>query len=158
MDTVYNYKPVGGVESAALYPTDAVVTALFSSEGCEVELSGAPIEVALLEDASTYEESAHLEQGATSVSHRLRLVAMRNDADKWLDCDFIERASFDGVVAVIELCDGRKLLAGYSAPLGDEQPLRLESVLSTSGNSPHETPSVTLQLVSCDTDFSAQIL
>lgn len=158
MENTYNHKPIGGVESVALYPTDAVVTALFSSEGCEVELSGTPIEVALLEDTSTYEEMAHVEQGATSVSHKLRLVATRNDAAKWLDNDFIEQSSFDGFVAVVALCDGRKLLAGYSALFGNEQPLRLESVTSASGSSPHQTPSVTLQLVSRDTDFSAQIL
>ena len=51
-----SYKPVGGVESCTLYPADAVVTALFSSEGCEVELSGTPMEVELLEDKSNYEE------------------------------------------------------------------------------------------------------
>ena len=54
MNMVATYKPVGGVESVALYPADAVVTALFSSDGCEVELSGIPIEVPLLEDCSQY--------------------------------------------------------------------------------------------------------
>lgn len=158
MKSIFKHKPIGGVESCALYPADAVVTALFSSCGCEVELTGAPIEVVLLEEASSYEERALMKNGATSVSHRLNLVATKNDANEWLDNDFIEQASFDGFIAVITLNDGRRLLAGYSASFGDEQPLRLESIVSASGNNPHDTPSVTLQLVSCDTDFSAQIL
>ena len=158
MNTNSNYKPVGGVESCALYPANAVVKALFSSEGCEVELSGSPLEVTLVEGASLYEERLNRERGATYVSHQLCLVAERNDSDEWLDSDFLERASFDGVVAIVSLCDGRRLLVGYSAPFESEHPLRLASLSSTSGNSPHDTPSVTLQLVSYDTEFSAPIL
>jgi hypothetical protein len=158
MKTTSNYKPVGGVESVALYPADAVETALFSSDGCEVDLSASPIEVMLLDDRSCYEEHTRCDKGTTSVSHHLRLVADRGVAQAWLDNDFVEQASYDGFIAVVSLCDGRRLLVGYSARLGNEQPLRLESLLSTSGNSPNDTPSVTLQLVSHDADFSAVIL
>ena len=49
MEATSSYKPIGGVESVALYPTDAVEWALFSANGCEVELSGSPIEVELLD-------------------------------------------------------------------------------------------------------------
>lgn len=154
MKTTSNYKPVGGVESVALYPADAVVTALFSSDGCEVELSGVPIEVPLLEDCSQYEEKSHSERGSTSVSHLLHLVAERGYAQAWMENDFLEQATFEGFVAVISLCDGRHLLAGYSALLGNEQPLRLESLTSTSGKSLGDIPSVTLRLVAHDTDFS----
>jgi hypothetical protein len=157
MKTYSKYKPVGGVESCALYPADAVITALFSSEGCEVELSGTPIEVPLLEGASQYEESISTERGAVCISHQLHLLAERNDAAEWLDNALLERASFDGLIAVISLCDGRRLLAGYSAQFGNENPLRLTALSSTSGNSLHETPSVALHLVSCDTEFSAPI-
>ena len=158
MKTHSNYKPVGGVESCALYPAEAVLTALFSSEGCEIELSGSPIDVPLWEEASQYEEVVNMERGAACISHRLRLVAERNDAAEWLDNRFLERASFDGLIAVVSLCDGRRLLVGYSAQFGNEHPLRLDSLASTSGNSLHETPSVTLQLVTNDTEFSAHIL
>lgn len=158
MRTSSIYKPIGGVESVALYPADAVRVALFSSEGCEVEFSGSPIEVALVEDASQYEESTSVERGVTAITHRLQLVAERNDATAWLDNQFIECATYDGLVAVVSLGDGRNMLAGYSAKFGNEQPLRLTSLTSSSGNSPHQTPSVTLLLVSHDTDFSPLIL
>ncbi len=153
-----HFKSIGGVESVALYPTDAVAAALFSSEGCEVEISAAPIEVALLEDASLYEESTLLEHGARTVTHKLHLVAERNNATAWLDNNFVEQATFEGLVAVARLCDGRELLVGYSAKFSNEQPLLLASLTSSSGITPHDRPTVTLLLVSHDTDFSSQIL
>ena len=153
-----NYKSVGGVESCSLYPADAVTVALFSCEGCEIELSGAPIDIPLLDDSSKYEEYSQTKLGATCISHLLHLVAERNEANQWLDNNFIERAYTEGFVAVVSLCDGRRLLAGYSAQFGDEQPLRLESLTSTSGTSLNETPSVTLRLISQDTEFSPKIL
>ena len=158
MKTYSNYKPIGGVESVALYPAEAVAKALFSSEGCEVELSGTPIEVALIDDVSHYEETSHLECGTNSVSHQLILVAEMSEGERWLDKQFLERAFFDGVVAVVTLCSGVRLLVGYSAQFTSEQPLRLDSITSSSGNTLHQTPSVTLRLVSRDTEFSAHIL
>jgi hypothetical protein len=158
MKTTSNYKSIGGVESVALYPADAVAKALFSSEGCEVELSGTPIEVALIDDASHYEESSRLECGTTTVSHLLHLVAEMNDGEKWRDEQFLESAFFEGFVAVVTLCSGIRLLVGYSAKFTNEQPLRLDSITSASGSTPLETPSVTLRLMSRDTDFSAHIL
>ena len=151
-------KPIGGVEKVALYPADAVVTALFSSEGCEVNFSGVAIEVPLLDDSSFYTESSETAHGIAQISHLLHLVADRNDATEWLTDEFLERASFDGFIAVISLYNGRQLLAGFSALFENEQPLRLESLTSTSGSSPHDIPSVTLRLIAHDTAFSPNIL
>ena len=153
-----NYKPVGGVESCTLYPADAVVTALFSSEGCKVELSGTPVEVPLLEEASHYDEASIFDHATTSVSHSLHLVADRGEAQPWLNDVFLERGAYEGFVALIALNDGRRLLVGYSAHLGNEQPLRLEKISSASGSSLRETPSVTLHLTSHDADFSPEII
>ncbi len=153
-----NYKPVGGVESCTLYPADSVVMAIFSREGCRIKLEGSPIEVPLLDDASCYDESTVSKQGATSVLHLLHLVANRGCAEEWLEESFLEQATFEGFVALITLNDGRRLLAGYSAHLEAEQPLRLEKITSTSGNALRETPSVTLELVAYDADFSPEIL
>ena len=158
MKTNSNYKPVGGVESVALYPAEAVARALFSNKGCEVELLGTPVEVTLMEDASHYEEITRLECGTTSVLHQLHLVAEMSEGEKWLDEQFLERALFEGVIAVVTLCSGVRLLVGYSAHFSNEQPLRLDSITSSSGSTLHDTPSVTLRLVSCDTEFSAHIL
>ena len=152
-----NYKPVGGVESCALYPAEAVQTALFSSEGCQATLSGMPVAVMLLDDASHYEEVVESCDGITKISHRLSLVADRGDAAPWLDVDFLERASIEGLVAVVGLANGCSVLVGYSLHFGSEQPLRLQSMTSTSGSKLHDTPTVTLFLTSCDTEFSYEM-
>ena len=153
-----SYKAVGGVEHVALYPTDAVETALFSSEGCEVTLAYSPIEVLLVDDSSRYEEEATCREGVSLVTHRLHLVADRCSAEQWLDQEFLERAAEEGVVAVVKLCDGRTLLVGYSARFGNEQPLRLDSLISSSGEGVHDSPRVTLQLRSYDTEFSTELI
>lgn len=152
------HKAVGGVERVILYPANAVQSVLFSSEGCEVELIDDPLEVELIDDASHYDEMTESKNGATKITHTLHLVAARNEADVWLENNFVERASIDGVVAVVVLADGRNLLVGYSQQFGDEQPLRLGSLTSSSGSSAHDQPTVTLQLVSCDTEFSLEII
>ncbi|MBQ3026956.1 MAG: hypothetical protein IJD27_05455, partial [Alistipes sp.] len=82
----------------------------------------------------------------------------RIKGQRWLEEEFLERCAVEGVIAAIKLCDGRRLLAGYSATFASEQPLRLESATSTSGTSPHDIPTVTLRLVSHDTAFSPVIL
>jgi hypothetical protein len=151
-------KPVGGVEWVLLYPADAVETALFSSDGCEVTLSEEALEVVLMEDCSYICEEAKCVGGATKITHSLTLVAERGAASEWLETEFLERASIDGVVAVVTLEDGRSLLVGYSSRFGCDYPLRLVSLCSSSGSSPCERPTLTLQLVSCDTEFSHEII
>lgn len=152
-----NYKPVGGVERAILYPAEAVQTAIFSSEGCCATLVGEALEVPLLDDASSYDEVVECRNGIAKIAHRLNLVADRGKAEPWLDADFLERASIEGVVAVVELADGRRVLVGYSLRFGSEQPLRLQGLTSASGSKLLDTPTVALQLVSHDTEFSCEM-
>ena len=86
------------------------------------------------------------------------LVADRGEAEAWLNNDTLERLAIEGAVATVGLEDGRRLLVGYSPHFGNEQPLRLEGLVSTSGRSLHDKPSVTLRLISHDTEFSNEIL
>ena len=158
MAAKYSYKPVGGVVSVLLYPSDSVGTALFSKEGCEVEFGGVAIEVELLDDSSYYEEKIENRCGALRVSHTLQLKANRLIAEQWLNNDFLEQAATDGLIADIGMNDGRHLLVGYSKNYGNEQPLRLEYLISSSGTSPSEQPTAILRLVSVDTEFSQEIL
>lgn len=152
------HKPIGGVESCALYPADAVESLLLSSEGVEVKLNGSPIEVELADDHSTYEELLENKHGVIKVTHKLTLVAQKDAAATWLTENFTEEGAYNGFVAVVRLSDGRNLLAGFSFALSNEQPLLLDSVTSHSGSSPHDTPTVTLLLVSQDTEFSQEIV
>ena len=153
----FQHKPIGGVVSARLYPTEAVESVIFSGGECRVELSGECVEVLLLDDASLYEEQLHNRRGAMLVEHRLTLVAERNQALEWLDGSWQERLSTEGVVAVVGLNDGRELLVGYSSYFGAEQPLHLDSLVSSSGRSVLDTPCLTLQLTSFDTRLSCEI-
>ena len=153
-----SYKPVGGVKRALLYPADAVKTALFSSEGCQVQFLGIPIEVELREDKSSYEECAESSKGQVKITHTLHIVSDRDKAKRWLETDFLERASADGVVAQVVLADDRRLLLGYSSVFGNEQPLRLESLKSTSGTTLHDRPYVALRFVAHDTEFSCEVI
>lgn len=153
-----SYKPVGGVKRVLLYPTEAIKKVLFSKKGCEVEYSAAPIEVELMEDKSSFEERAEAVKGQTRITHILQLVSDRAKGEEWLKPDFLEMISIDGAVADVELADNRHLLVGYSTTFGNEQPLRLESLSSSSGSTLHDKPTLTLRLVSHDIAFSCEIV
>lgn len=152
------HKPIGGVASARLYPASAVESVLFSEGKSRVVFSAEAVEVELLDDASLYEEQLRSKCGTPLVEHRLKLVAERNRALRWLDGAWQESLATEGAIAVVELNDGRTLLVGYSDEFGDEQPLRLASLVSSSGEALLDTPRLTLELVSHDTRLSCEIV
>ena len=152
------HKPVGGVRSVRLYPANTVESVIFSVGECQVVLSTEGVGVELLDDASLYEEQLCNKGGAPLVEHNLTLVAERNRGSEWLDGAWQERMTTEGVVAVVELNDGRVLLVGYSEEFGDEQPLHLASLVSSSGQALLDTPRLTLKLISYDTRMSCEIV
>lgn len=156
--TTSHYKPIGGVAGASLYPANAVESVVFEGDRCEVIFSEDGVGVELIDDASSYEEQVYSKQGALLVEHRLTLVAERNRGLAWLSGEWQERAATEGVIAVVELCDGRKLLVGYSSLFGAEQTLHLDSLLVSSGQKLLDTPRLTLQLVSYDTELSCEMV
>ena len=149
------YKPVGGVARVALHAADAVVGAQFATEGCAIEFCDEAIEVALRDDGSTLTETTTPDKGIITVSHRLDLVAERNDAEPWLEERFIERATRVGVVAIVTLNDSRSVVLGYSEHLGTEQPLRLHSLTLNAGVTPSDSPTARLSLCSTDASTAA---
>ena len=153
-----NYKPVGGVSRAVLHFADTLGGAEFSAEGCRIDFEEEGLEVELVDDASTYDERMSVEKGRLLIEHTLHLVARRDAAAPWLDEAFAERLLYDGVVAEVELNDGRHLVVGCSAALYDEQPLRLAGLAVESGAALREQPRVTLDLVARDKALSAIIL
>ena len=58
---------------------------------------------------------------------------------------------------MVELNDGRRLLAGYSSLFAGEQPLRITGIEVSSGRRPADVPTVTLGLESLDTAFAARL-
>lgn len=127
-----DYKPVGGVRSVTLYAADAV--------GRQVA------QVALIDDSSTYIEEVVIEKGVAVVRHTLKLKALYSCAEEWLSSEFIEMATYCGVVAEVTLNDSRQITVGYSEALRFEQPLRLKSLEVDSKHSVAQTPTVTIEL------------
>lgn len=151
-------KPKGGVARVALHTADAVGRLVVEEEGCRVSFADTPLEVPLVEQASHFEETVTADGGSIAVCHRLTMVAERNLASEWLDPDFLRRAALQGVVAEVELCDSRCLLVGYSLRLAEEQPLRLQSMDSSSGVRPNDLPLITLTLSATDAEMAMPII
>ena len=152
------HKPVGGVELCELHFADSVEALSFESEGCDIEFADNGLEVRLMDDRSTFVERVECDKGVVKVAHTLHLVALRNDAQQWLDEEFVHRAVRTGVVARLTLNDGRRLIVGVSRHLTTEQPLRLESLVCDSGSAPSDSPTITLCLQSSDTALASAII
>lgn len=154
------YKPIGGVVFVKLYPADAVTSAEFSDEGVrlEVEEGCNCVEVELVDDRSSLEDSVESRSGVLLVKHQLELIALRNSAAAWLEREFLEMCATVGVVAVVEMTCGRKVVVGVSESFLTEQPLRLDSLTSLSGRSPLDAPLVHLRLVSQDCSLAGEFV
>ena len=151
------HKPVGGVLRVLLHAADTLEGVEFMPSGCRAYFSDSGVEVLLKDDCSTYVEERRVLDGRIAVEHRLHLVARRNEADEWLDEAFAQGAVREGLMAEVWLNDGRALLVGYSQYMTSEQPLRLDTLSSTSGATLREEPLVTLDLKSTDTSISTPL-
>lgn len=151
MTTMSYHKPIGGVEFCELHFADSLASISFEDEECCLEFMDDGIAVTLADDLSSFVERLDCDRGVAKVEHRLRLVAQRNEADEWLDRNFMRRAAHAGIIALLTLNDGRTLAVGVSQHLGTEQPLRLGSLTCDSGVAPADTPRVILELHSTDT-------
>ena len=154
-------KPAGGVAAVELTAAANVRDVRFDTAGLcsQLDLADeqAVMQCELLEERSSLVETLSAEGGAVAVNHRLQLVADRNLAHAWLQPEFVAEALRRGVVAVVTLADGRRLLAGASSKFGLEQPLRLKTLKVASGTRALEAPTVELALESSDTAFAAQM-
>ena len=72
------YKPVGGLLRAELFALEGLSSA-------EDMVSGAGVEVSLMDDGSSYEELHSAEGLPVSVQHTLTLCSDRNQAREWFD-------------------------------------------------------------------------
>ena len=138
------YKPVGGLLRAELFALEGLSSA-------EDMVSGAGVEVSLMDDGSSYEELHSAEGLPVSVQHTLTLCSDRNLAREWFDEQWLARLASEGVAARVTLSTGEQIVLGYSERFGFEQALRLQSLKLFSGKSPNESPRVQLVLRSHDT-------
>ena len=138
------YKPVGGLLRAELFALEGLSSA-------EDMVSGAGVEVSLMDDGSSYEELHSAEGLPVSVQHTLTLASDRNLAREWLSQEFVQRCTVEGVVARVTMATGEQIVVGTDPRFGFEQALRLSSLGFMSGSSPNDSPRVILTLKCHDT-------
>lgn len=153
-------KSIGGVAQAVLHFPTAVrpVDWQVGATSVKVAFDDAGIAPVLKDYASTFDESLSVERGLVAVSHTLTLVMRRRDSLLWLEAEQIRRLAEQGIVAEVVLSDGRRLLAGWSERFATKQPLKLTSLVSRSGKTPADEPTVTMVLTATDTAFALPTL
>lgn len=147
MERYTNQDLRGGVKSVLLVSADAAIEAKFSSGGVTVTL---PSDGATLitpdDDSALWSESQSRHEGILSVEHKLEFsVPLGHPAAELL------QHSANGVIAVVELTCGTRLLGGYSEEFGAEQPLRTSSLKISSGRTREDDPQYKVTLTAIDT-------
>ena len=135
-------KPVGGIVSVAVVP--AGTAAVGSAE------AAAAAAVPLVDDLSSYDESAEVRDGTLRIVHRLTLAVPADYARRQFDSHTLRHWAEAGTAAVVAAASGERLIAGWSELLGSEQPLRLTAVEWSSGKTPHAVPVAILTFRSAD--------
>lgn len=153
-------KPAGGIEAVALTPAGNLLRAAAAADG-ELEVAlrdeGLLIEMPLLEERSTYTERTDTQAGPPRVRHTLTLALSREEAQRLFDPAFRRTATTEGFIAIVTAASGERLLAGWSARMGSEQPLRLDALQNESGAKPIDGTAVLLTLTSEDADPAVEI-
>lgn len=143
----------GGVRSAAWAAADDVetvaydratgsVTALVLREGV------APVRYDYVEDSALWQETLTAYRGTVTVAHELTLSLAAPGAAAGREIEAL--AACSGVVVLLTLSCGGRVLAGWSPELGTERPLRLTEAAYTSGRRFADLPAEALVLRSED--------
>lgn len=144
-------KHLGGVCSIGLLSASEIGSLSYdSAERCFSSLL--PIDGGELRDVAFAEGSAWLEEvvepdGTTHHKLRFALRGLQSGV-----VEELRRLSQEGMVAVVGLHGGEKLLVGYSALAAADYPLRLSEVRLDSGSSKEQRTSLSVTL--CSTDGS----
>ena len=129
-----------------LVSADAAIEAKFSSGGVSITLPsvGATL-VTPDDDSALWSESQSRHEGTPRVEHKLEFsVPMGHPVTGLL------QNSVKGVIAVVELTCGTRLLGGYSEEFGAEQPLKA-TLKITSGRTREDDPLCKVTLTAIDT-------
>ena len=111
----------------------------------------------LAEQRSSYTELSDTQAGPQRVRHTLKLVVSREAARTLFGPAFRHTAATEGLIATVTAASGERLLIGWSARLGREQPLRLGSVSNESGVKPLDGTPVVVTLTCEDTDPAPEL-
>lgn len=153
-------KPAGGITAAAITPAGNLLRAAPGADG-RVEAvfrDGALLTpLPLAEQRSSYSELSDTQAGPQRVRHTLTLVIGREAARALLTPSFRRTAAADGLIATVTAASGERLLIGWSARLGKEQPLRLGPVSNESGTKPLDGTPVVVTLTCEDADPAPEL-
>ncbi len=142
-------KHLGGVESIRL--VSAVDVEAVEYDPAERLLSGLRLregsdftEVLFANNSACFEERVEADG---TVTHNLsfRMQGLEREA-----ANVLRSLSVDGVVAIVELPEGERLLVGYSPEAAADYPLRLSKAVLSSAQSRVQRASTTLTLSSTD--------
>ena len=111
----------------------------------------------LAEQRSSYAERLDTDAGPQRVRHTLTLVVGRETFRKAFTPALRRAAETEGLIALVTMASGERLLAGWSARFGTSQPLRPDSFAMESGIKPLDGTPAVLTLTSEDTDPAAEL-
>ena len=153
-------KPAGGITAAAITPAGNLLLAALGADGrAEAVFRDGTLltRLPLAEQRSSYTELSDTQAGPQRVRHTLKLVVSREAARTLFGPAFRRTAATEGLIATVTAASGERLLIGWSARLGREQPLRLGSVSNESGVKPLDGTPVVVTLTCEDTDSAPEL-
>ena len=132
-------KPAGGVAAVTVTPAGNLLRAAVAADGRAeaifrdaTQLTALP----LAEQRSSYAERLDTDAGPQRVRHTLTLVVGRETFRKAFTPALRRAAETEGLIALVTMASGERLLAGWSARFGTSQPLRPDSFAMESGIKP----------------------
>ena len=153
-------KPAGGVAAVTVTPAGNLLRAAVAADGRAeaifrdaTQLTALP----LAEQRSSYAERLDTDAGPQRMRHTLTLVVGRETFRKAFTPALRRAAETEGLIALVTMASGERLLAGWSARFGTSQPLRPDSFAMESGIKPLDGTPAVLTLTSEDTDPAAEL-
>ena len=125
--------------------------------GCDVLDATQLTALPLAEQRSSYAERLDTDAGPQRIRHTLTLVVGREAFRKAFTPALRRAAETEGLIALVTMASGERLLAGWSARFGTSQPLRPGSFAMESGIKPLDGTPAVLTLASEDTDPAAEL-
>ena len=149
-------KPAGGVAAVTVTPAGNLLRAAVAADG-RAEAIFRDTALPLAEQRSSYAERLDTDAGPQRVRHTLTLVVGREAFRKAFTPALRRAAETEGLIALVTMASGERLLAGWSARFGTSQPLRPDSFAMESGIKPLDGTPAVLTLASEDTDPAAEL-
>lgn len=145
----------GGIRKLGLINRASIATVVFNSANTTIQsltFSGTAkfSKYEFREDQAQYKETISMSGGSPVVEHEIRFQLERMGGDTTSVIDELVKGSLGGLVAFVETANGDSFIVGYSQEFGSERPLRLFSVVGTTGMSLREGTVETITMRSED--------